>query len=94
MAAQESVDCLLGLGADRVDEDGKTVRHDNHRTMPKAVLISLIAVAVVLLIVGLLIESVALALIGLFGGSAVAMVHGLIVGGDWIREASRGRFRH
>ncbi len=56
-------------------------------------LIALGAVAVVLLVVGLVVESPALALVGLFGGIAVMVVQALIVGGDWIRKASRGRFR-
>ncbi|HEV8250200.1 MAG TPA: hypothetical protein VGQ15_09530 [Gaiellaceae bacterium] len=57
--------------------------------------IVVIAIAVVLLVVGLLVGSTALAVIGLFGGVAVAAVWALAAGGDWLRDASAGRFnRH
>jgi hypothetical protein len=62
--------------------------------MSSRVLVALIAVAVALLVVGLVIGSTALALVGFFGGVAVIAVLGLAAGGDWIREASRGRFRN
>jgi hypothetical protein len=54
--------------------------------------IGLLVAAIVLLIVGLVIGSTALALIGLFGGVAVAAVWALAAGGDWLRDASAGRF--
>jgi hypothetical protein len=48
--------------------------------------------AIVLLLVGLLLDSAALAVVGLFGGVAVAAVWALAAGGDWLRDASAGRF--
>ena len=54
--------------------------------------IVLIAVAAVLLVAGLLANVVALAVIGLFGGVAVAAVWALAAGGDWIRDVSERRF--
>jgi hypothetical protein len=62
--------------------------------MSRATFIGLIVLAVVLLVVGLIIGSTALALVGLFGGVALGTVAALIAGGDWIRDASRGRFRN
>jgi hypothetical protein len=55
--------------------------------------IALVAIALVLLIVGLVIASTALALIGLFAAVVIVAVQALIAGGDWIQEASRRRFR-
>jgi hypothetical protein len=52
-----------------------------------------VAVAIVLLVVGLVTGSTVLALIGLFVGVAIVAVQALISGGDWIQEASRRRFR-
>jgi urea transporter len=59
----------------------------------RAIFIALVAIAVVLLVVGLLIASTVLALIGLFGAVAIVAVQALLAGGDWIQEASRRRFR-
>jgi hypothetical protein len=59
----------------------------------RAIFIALVAIAVVLLVGGLLIASTALALIGLFGAVAIVAVQALLAGGDWIQEASRRRFR-
>jgi uncharacterized membrane protein YiaA len=55
-------------------------------------LIALILGALVLLLVGLLMDVAALALVGLFVAVAVAGVYALAAGGDWVRDASRGRF--
>jgi TRAP-type C4-dicarboxylate transport system permease large subunit len=52
-----------------------------------------LVVAVALLVVGLVLDSTALALIGLLGGVVVAAVWALAAGGDWLRDASAGRFR-
>ena len=60
--------------------------------MSTIALIALIVGALVLLLAGLLMDVAALALIGLFVAVAVAGVYALGVGGDWIRDASRGRF--
>ena len=60
--------------------------------MTRITFIAILAVAVVLLVVGLLIDSAPLAVIGLFGGVAVAAVWALAAGGDWLRDASAGRF--
>jgi hypothetical protein len=54
--------------------------------------ITLLTVAIILL-VGLLVDTTALALIGLFGGVAIVAVQALIAGGDFIQEASKRRFR-
>jgi len=54
----------------------------------------LLGVAVVLLVLGLVLNATALALVGLFGGVAVIAVQALAVGGDWIGEASKRRFRN
>jgi len=51
-----------------------------------------LAVALVLLVAGLLVDSAVLAVIGLFGGVVVAAVWALAAGGDWLRDASSGRF--
>jgi len=51
-----------------------------------------LVVALVLLVVGLLVDSAVLAVIGLFGGVTVASVWALADGGDWLRDASSGRF--
>jgi urea transporter len=59
----------------------------------RALFIALVAVAVVLLVVGLVVASTALALVGLFGAVVVVAVQALIAGGDWIQDASRRRFR-
>jgi hypothetical protein len=55
-------------------------------------LIALIAGALVVLVLGLVLGVVALAIVGLFAAVALAAVYALAVGGDWIRDASRGRF--
>jgi uncharacterized membrane protein YraQ (UPF0718 family) len=57
-------------------------------------LISLIVfvLAVIAVIVGLVIESAPLAVMGFVIGGIVAAVFGLAVGGDWLRGASGGRF--
>ena len=60
--------------------------------MSARVAIAFIVAAVVVLIVGLLIESTALALIGLLVSVVVAGVWALAAGGDWIRDVSAGRF--
>lgn len=52
----------------------------------------LLGIAIVLLLVGLLLDSAAVAVVGLFGGVAVAAVWALAAGGDWLRDASAGRF--
>ena len=54
--------------------------------------IALVLGALVLLLVGLLVDVAALAIVGLFAAVALAAVYALAVGGDWIRDASRGRF--
>lgn len=61
--------------------------------MSRLTFITLLTVAIILLVVGLLADSTALALIGLFGGVAIVAVQALIAGGDFIQEASRRRFR-
>ena len=61
--------------------------------MPTLVAVILVSVAIVLLVVGLAVGAGWLALLGLVGGVVVGAVRALAVGGDWIREASRGRFR-
>jgi len=55
--------------------------------------ITLVAVALVLLVVGLIVDLTALALVGLFAAVAIVAVQALIAGGDWIQEANRRRFR-
>ena len=54
--------------------------------------IVLIAVAFALLLAGLLAHVVALAVIGLFGGVAVAAVWALAAAGDWVIDVSERRF--
>jgi hypothetical protein len=54
--------------------------------------IVLIAVAIALVVAGLLAHVVALAVIGLFGGVAVGSVWALAAGGDWVRDVSERRF--
>ena len=61
--------------------------------MARRTFILLLGVAVVLLILGLVLDSTALALIGLFGGVVVAAVWAAAAGGDWLRDASAGRFK-
>jgi len=60
--------------------------------MSRPAFIFMIAVAVGLLVAGLLAGVAALALIGLFGGVVVAAVWALAAGGDWIRDVSARRF--
>ena len=60
--------------------------------MTRITFIVLLAVAIVLLVVGLLVDSAPLAVVGLFGGVAIAAVWALAAGGDWLRDASAGRF--
>ena len=60
--------------------------------MSNRTLTILLVVAVVLLIVGIAASVTALAVIGLFGGVALAAVRALAAGGDWLRDASAGRF--
>ena len=57
-------------------------------------LISLIVLvlAVIAVVVGLLIESAPLAVMGFVIGGIVAVVFALVVGGEWLRGASEGRF--
>jgi O-antigen ligase len=64
---------------------------DNH-LVSTITFIALILGALVLLLVGLLVGVAALAFVGLFVAVALAGVYALGVGGDWIRDASRGRF--
>ena len=60
--------------------------------MSTVTFIALILGALVLLLVGLLVDVAAPALVGLFVAVALAGVYALAAGGDWIRDASRGRF--
>ena len=53
----------------------------------------LLALAIVALVVGLVVDSTPLALVGLFGAVAIAAVEALIAGGYFIQDASRRRFR-
>jgi hypothetical protein len=63
--------------------------------MSRRTTVVLIAIGIVMLVVGLLADSAVLAVIGLYGGVVVAAVWALAAGGDWIRDASAGRFsRH
>jgi hypothetical protein len=59
----------------------------------RAIFITLVTVALALLVIGLVIASTGLALVGLFGAVAIVAVQALIAGGDWIQDASRRRFR-
>jgi len=43
-------------------------------------------------VVGLIVDSTLLAVLGLFGAVALVVVQALAAGGDWIRDASAGRF--
>lgn len=61
--------------------------------MSRLTLLAVIVAAVVLVVLGVVLGSTPLAIIGLFGGVAVAAVWALAAGGDWLRDASAGRFR-
>ena len=64
------------------------------KKMGWADLISLVVlvVAVIAVVVGLVVGSAALAVMGFVIGGIVATVFALARGGDWLRDASGGRF--
>jgi hypothetical protein len=51
-----------------------------------------VVVAVVLVVLGVALSLTPLAVIGLFGGVAVAAAWAFAAGGDWLRDASADRF--